>query len=63
MLTRDKSFYRSFIALSLALVGAFTLGWSPLAIMFIVNSDQVFKCIPAYIHVNSYRWVKRLTRQ
>jgi len=47
----------------LALVGAFTLGWSPLAIMFIVNSDQVFKCIPAYIHVNSYRWVKRLTRQ
>ncbi len=47
----------------LALVGAFTLGWPPLAIMFIVNSDQVFKCVPAFIRVNSYRWVRRLTRQ
>ena len=47
----------------LALVGAFRLGWPPLTIMFIVNSDQVFKCVPAFIRVNSYRWVRRLTRQ
>ena len=46
----------------LALVGAFVLGWSPVAIMFIVNSDQVFKCLPAFIRVNSYKWVKQLTR-
>lgn len=47
----------------LALVGAFRLGWPPLTIMFIVNSDQIFKCVPAFIRVNSYRWVRRLTRQ
>ena len=46
----------------LAMVGAFVLGWSPVAIMFIVNSDQIFKCIPAFIRVNSYKWVKKLTR-
>jgi Na+-driven multidrug efflux pump len=51
------------IMLPLALLGGFVWGWSPVAVTFILNSDQVFKCIPAYIHVNSYRWVKRLTRQ
>jgi len=33
------------------------------AIMFIVNSDQIFKCVPAFIRVNSYKWVKLLTRE
>lgn len=47
----------------LALAGAFRLGWSPVAIMFIVNSDQIFKCVPAFIRVNSYKWVKLLTRE
>ena len=46
----------------LAFVGAFMLGWSPIAIMFIVNSDQIFKCVPAFLRVNSYKWVKKLTR-
>ena len=46
----------------LALLGAFGLGWSPVAIMFIINSDQIFKCLPAFIRVNSYKWVKQLTR-
>ncbi len=46
----------------LAFFGAFVLGWSPVAIMFIVNSDQIFKCFPAFIRVNSYKWVKQLTR-
>ncbi len=47
----------------LAFVGAFVLGWSPVVIMFIVNSDQVFKCLPAFIRVNSYKWVKQLTQE
>ena len=46
----------------LALAGAFLLGWPPVVILFIVNSDQIFKCIPAFIRVNSYKWVKHLTR-
>lgn len=46
----------------MACLGAFVLGWSPVAIMFIVNSDQVFKCVPAFIRANGYGWVKSLTR-
>ena len=46
----------------LAALGAFLLAWSPVAIMFIVNSDQIFKCVPAFIRVNSYQWVKKLTK-
>ena len=47
----------------LALLGAFVWGWPPLAIMAIVNSDQVFKCVPAFIRVNGYKWIRRLTRE
>lgn len=46
----------------LAAVGAFVMRWSPVTILFIVNSDQIFKCLPAFLRVNSYKWVKRLTR-
>lgn len=35
---------------------------SPIVVTFILNSDQIFKCIPAFVRVNSYKWVKRLTR-
>ena len=50
------------IMLPLALLGGFVWGWSPVAVTFILNSDQVFKCIPAFIRVNSYKWVRKLTR-
>lgn len=46
----------------LALLGAFRLGWPPLAIMAVVNSDQVVKCVPAFLRANGYKWVRRLTR-
>ena len=29
----------------------------------ILNSDQIFKCVPAFIRVNSYKWEKRLTKE
>lgn len=50
------------IVLPLALLGAFVWKLSPVAVTFILNSDQIFKCIPAFLRVNSYRWVRRLTR-
>lgn len=50
------------IILPLALLAAFVWHWSPVAVTFILNSDQIFKCVPAYIRVNGYRWVKKLTR-
>ncbi|MBQ3425351.1 MAG: MATE family efflux transporter [Clostridia bacterium] len=51
------------IVLPLALLGAFVWHLTPVAVTFILNSDQIFKCVPAWIRVNSYKWVKKLTRQ
>ena len=50
------------IVLPLASLAAFVWNMSPVVVSFILNSDQVFKCIPAFIRVNSYRWIRRLTR-
>lgn len=50
------------IVLPLSFIGAFKLGWNPIAVVFSLNSDQLFKCIPAAIKVNSYSWIKKLTR-
>jgi Na+-driven multidrug efflux pump len=32
-------------------------------VVFFLNSDQIFKCIPVAIRVNSYRWIHVLTRE
>lgn len=50
------------IVLPLSALGAFVWGWSPVAVMIALNSDQVFKCVPAFIKVHSYTWIKKLTR-
>ena len=50
------------IVIPLALLAAFVWRWSPVAVTFILNSDQIFKCVPAFIRVNSYRWIRKLTR-
>ena len=50
------------VVLPLALLSAFVWRLSPVIVTFILNSDQIFKCIPAYLRVNSYKWVKKLTR-
>lgn len=50
------------IALPLSFLGAFLWGWSPLAVVICMNSDQLFKCIPAFIGCNRYRWVRRLVK-
>lgn len=51
------------IVLPLALLAAFAWRWSPVAVTFILNSDQIFKCVPAFVRVNGYKWVKKLTRE
>ena len=50
------------IVLPLSFLAAFKFGWSPVAVVFCLNLDQLFKCIPAFIKVNSYTWIKKLTR-
>ena len=50
------------IVLPLSCLAAFVWKLSPIAVIMLLNSDQVFKCVPAFIRVNSYKWIKRLTR-
>ncbi len=49
------------IVLPLSFLAAFVFKWSPVAVVFCLNLDQIFKCIPGFIKVNSYTWVKKLT--
>lgn len=50
------------IVLPLSFLAAFVWELSPIIVIMLLNSDQVFKCIPAFIRVNSYKWVRKLTR-
>lgn len=50
------------IVMPLSYFAAFRWGWSPAAVVLCLNSDQIFKCIPAAIRVNGYRWVRELAR-
>lgn len=50
------------IVLPLSCLAAFVWRLSPIIVIILLNSDQVFKCVPAFIRVNSYKWIKRLTR-
>ena len=49
------------IVLPLSFLAAFVFNWHPVAVVFCLNFDQIFKCIPGFIKVNSYTWVKKLT--
>lgn len=51
------------IALPISLLAAFVWKLSPIVVIICLNSDQFLKCIPAFIRVNSYRWIKKLTRE
>lgn len=50
------------IVIPLSFLAAFVFHWPPIAVIACLRSDQVFKCLPAAIKVNSYNWVKKLTR-
>lgn len=50
------------IVLPFSYLAAFVLHWHPVVVVIFLNVDQVFKCIPAAIYVNSYRWIRELTR-
>ena len=31
-------------------------------VVVVVQSDQIFKCLPVFIHFRKYKWIKKLTR-
>ena len=48
------------IVLPLSFLAAFVFHWPPVAVIACLNADQVFKCIPAVIKCNRFRWIKKL---
>ena len=43
-------------------LAAFVWRLSPVWVFFFLKSDQLVKCIVAAFEVNSYRWIRKLTR-
>ena len=50
------------IVVPLSLLAAFVWKLSPVWVVIFLNMDQVFKCVPAAIRVNGWRWIRKLTR-
>lgn len=50
------------IVLPLSFIMAFVFKASPVVVVWCLNADQIFKCIPAFIKVNYGHWAKKLTR-
>ena len=50
------------IILPVSYLAAFVFHWSPAAVFFCLKADQLLKCVVAVFEVNSYRWVRKLTR-
>ncbi len=49
------------VTVPLGLVSAFVLHWPVTAVFFLLNVDQLLKCLTVGIKANSYTWVKTLT--
>lgn len=50
------------VVLPVSFAAAFVFKLEPYIIVFLLNSDQIFKCAAAAIKVNRYKWIKKLTR-
>lgn len=50
------------IVLPVSFLLAFVVKASPVVVVIALNSDQIFKCVPAFIKVNYGKWIKKLTR-
>ncbi len=48
------------IVLPASFLAAFYFKASPVLVVFLLNSDQIFKCAAAFIKTNSYTWVRKL---
>ena len=51
------------IVLPVSFLAAFVWELEPFLIVLLLNADQIFKCGAAYIRCNSYKWIKKLTKQ
>jgi len=51
------------IVIPLSFMSAFWWHWSVVGVVIMIQSDQVFKGLPTFLHFRSYKWVKKLTRE
>lgn len=58
----NDSIFMWLLVLPLSALAAFVLNWSPLAVFWILKSDQIAKCLVALPKVNRFRWIRQLTR-
>lgn len=50
------------IVIPLSLAGAFVWRLPVIQVVMLLQSDQIFKAVPAFFWYNSFRWVRKLTR-
>ena len=51
------------MVITLSLLAAFVWKLPPVWVFLFLKSDQIVKCFVAVFEVNSYRWVRKLTRE
>lgn len=51
------------IVLPLSYIMAFVVKASPIVVIWCLNLDQIFKCVPAFLKCNFGHWAKKLTRE
>ena len=49
------------IVIPLSMIMAFVVHASPVAVVWCLNLDQLFKCVPSFLKCNYGRWIHRLT--
>ncbi len=50
------------IVMPLSFMAAFWWKWPVVPVVMVIQSDQIFKCVPVFIHFRKYNWMKKLTR-
>lgn len=51
------------IVMPLSFMAAFWWKWPVEAVVFVIQSDQIFKGIPTFIRFRSYKWIQKLTNE
>lgn len=51
------------IVMPLSFMSAFWWQWSVVAVVMVIQSDQIFKGLPTFLRFRGYKWIKKLTRE
>jgi len=51
------------IVMPLSFMAAFWWKWPVVLVVLVIQSDQLFKCLPVFVHFRKYQWMKKLTRE